>query len=115
MIDVEALRHKADQHKQVQAGKKGKNTGIQTSQMKLPQSKPKKHNFYNDIVKIQARIRAFIQRRRFLRTKAAAITIQKNIRRHQVWSLYLLIKEAIVFIQATWRGVRARRRLAYRK
>jgi tetratricopeptide (TPR) repeat protein len=55
------------------------------------------------VIKIQAHYRGWKQRRDYLIKRGSAILIQKNLRRHQVQRLYLKIRDAIIFIQASWR------------
>ncbi|CAG9315553.1 unnamed protein product [Blepharisma stoltei] len=64
----------------------------------------KTKTLFGTLTYIQARIRGFLARKRYQRTKAAIIKIQKNIKMFSVRSLYKIILDAIMFIQANIRG-----------
>jgi myosin heavy subunit len=50
-------------------------------------------------------------RKTFLMKKNAAIKIQRELRARKVRKLYLLIIDAVVFIQSVFRGYRVRKEL----
>lgn len=58
------------------------------------------------ILLIQANIRKFLIRTRYLKMREAAIKIQRYMKMHQVKNLYQGICDAIIFIQAIWRKYR---------
>ena len=60
------------------------------------------------VILIQSRIKAWLQRTRFIKIKKAAEIIQKHVRMMNTKSLYKHIISAAVFIQAVYRGHRTR-------
>ncbi|XP_074953315.1 abnormal spindle-like microcephaly-associated protein isoform X1 [Phalacrocorax aristotelis] len=70
------------------------------------------HKIKESTIKIQAFFRGFIQRRKYLRCKFSAILIQQHYRAHQVRNIeqqrYNQMKKAAVRIQASYRGYKAR-------
>ena len=68
--------------------------------------KPSKQQYkwtHRHVCRIQAWVRRFLLRRRYLRQKAAVQLIQKHVRRHQVRGIFLDIRSAVVFLQTFFR------------
>ncbi|CAG9323858.1 unnamed protein product [Blepharisma stoltei] len=68
-----------------------------------PIEETKSENKELSIVLIQAQIRKFLARRKFLKMKNSAIAIQKIVRRHQCRNLFQNIRNAVLYIQYYWR------------
>ena len=76
--------------------------------------KKKSHSeIANDVglVAAQAIFRGKLLRDELNKLNQAAIIIQKYVRKHQCRNIYINIKEAIIFIQATFRGFSLRKKL----
>lgn len=69
----------------------------------------------NVLILAQAAFRGYSVRQSMLKLHLAAIIIQKYVRRHQCMMLYITIKEAIVFLQAFFRGHLVRKRQNLKK
>lgn len=72
----------------------------------IPEVKTEVH--LDRLPRLQAHIRGFIARMKYQRMRKAAISIQTQVRKHQVRRLFLSIREAIVFIQTAWRQRRSK-------
>ncbi|KAM6079500.1 abnormal spindle-like microcephaly-associated protein isoform 2-T2 [Theristicus caerulescens] len=74
--------------------------------------KKKFHKIKESTIKIQAFFRGFIQRQKYLRCKFSAVLIQQYYRAHQMRNIeqqrYHQMKRAAVRIQASYRGYKAR-------
>jgi len=66
----------------------------------IPESKAETSDH---VTLIQAQIRSFLARRKFLKLRKAAVCIQKNFRRWMIHELYQKILSAIICIQTYWR------------
>ncbi|KAE9418712.1 hypothetical protein Angca_008849 [Angiostrongylus cantonensis] len=67
--------------------------------------------FKQGIVKIQALVRGVLVRSWIRRQAYAALVIQSNFRRYREEHRYRLLREAVIAIQAAYRGSQARKRL----
>ncbi|XP_030351430.1 abnormal spindle-like microcephaly-associated protein isoform X3 [Strigops habroptila] len=74
--------------------------------------KKKFHKIKESTIKIQAFFRGFIQRQKYLRCKFSAVLIQQHYRAHQMRNIeqqrYHQMKRAAIRIQASYRGYKAR-------
>ncbi|CAG9331483.1 unnamed protein product [Blepharisma stoltei] len=59
--------------------------------------------------KLQALYRMYVARKKFQKIKNSAIKIQNFIKSRQIKDLYEIIRSAIIFIQANWRGYHIRK------
>ncbi|KAM6396614.1 LOW QUALITY PROTEIN: abnormal spindle-like microcephaly-associated protein [Pluvialis apricaria] len=70
------------------------------------------HKLKESTIKIQAFFRGFIQRQKYLRCKFSALLIQQHYRAHQMRNIeqqrYHQMKRAAIRIQASYRGYKAR-------
>ncbi|XP_042664025.1 abnormal spindle-like microcephaly-associated protein [Tyto alba] len=70
------------------------------------------HKIKESTIKIQAFFRGFIQRQKYLQCKFAALLIQQHYRAHQMRNIeqqrYYQMKRAAIRIQASYRGYKAR-------
>ncbi|KAM6128884.1 LOW QUALITY PROTEIN: abnormal spindle-like microcephaly-associated protein [Phoenicopterus ruber ruber] len=70
------------------------------------------HKIKASTIKIQAFFRGFIQRQKYLRCKFSAVLIQQHYRAHQMRNIeqqrYYQMKRAAIRIQASYRGYKAR-------
>jgi tetratricopeptide (TPR) repeat protein len=70
-------------------------------------------DFHDVAIFIQTFWRMFHQKKKYLRTKKAAVTIQKNIRKFFVRRIFENILKAVIFIQSVFRGHRVRKLIKY--
>lgn len=68
-------------------------------------------NKHDAAICIQSLFRMWPHRKKFKKLRASAITIQKHVKRRITRKLYLLILDAVIFIQAVFRGFQIRKRL----
>lgn len=67
-------------------------------------------NQIDPVLSVQGLIRGYLQRNDFMKKTRAAIFIQKHVRRFVVAKLYKKIREAIQFIQSTYRDYISKKR-----
>lgn len=88
---------------QINKGKSRKGSG----KRELPVIIESKAEYSDEpIIRIQKHVRMFLQRKKYIRLKSAAIKVQSFIRMANVRELYINILSAIIFIQRTWRMIK---------
>jgi tetratricopeptide (TPR) repeat protein len=78
----------------------------------IPESSELVESRLERLLPIQSYIRGSLARLQYSTAHKAAVTIQKIVKKRQTWRLYRNIRNAVIFIQASYRGHRTRMRLS---